>query len=1219
MFLSSLAVTLALASSPKLNSPVTARAEALGKLAQSQYRDVRAAAALVRLHALMDDVDDLNLLAGPYVSLLSRRDTEPNVRVLARLLLADVERARGRTVKAQESIDALGFVKDWWVVGSFDNEGKGGCDTDFGPESAVDLRASYPAAVRDETWRKMNAMAGDGYVDLSLALRPNTEAVGYALTFLRADAETRADLSLGTSGAYRLFVNGVKVSSSDRYNRPRPDQARVQVTLRKGMNRVLLKVCQQSGPYGFYFRAEKSAGARGSFAVVLPDVVPPLEKGPPPQPVALPTLSELLEKKVKAAPDDAALRADWATVLAWTRAWPEVEHTPAVEAARAALQRPDDAALQLTAGLLHTDDFNDRRRFLEAAVRLAPEDPFARLALARHELDREHPAVALRHADALLGASPLFAPAHVVRIRALEALGDHVGAARAIEAAFARLKNVPLIAREAAALSRRRERLEEAVARHRLVLGLRHDDTGTRRALASLLSDMGRVDEAAEQYRKVLALDPFDSGSLLRLAELLSANGRLDEARAAFAQARALAPEDPEVYEREGRALLFAGEKDAALDAFQRSLALKPQNPALKEVVRMLRGDDDGPSAEAYALADLLKAEEKDAGKDAGEDAVVLAEVTHVKVQPSGVAARFQQRVVKVSSPRGVERYRQLPITWSPDRQELRVLKARITKPDGSVVDAFSEQDRNINEPWTGMYYDTRARVLTFPALAPGDVLEVQWRLDDTAVDNLLSNYWGDVDAMRGLSPKRRYRYVVEMPKSRPLYWNQSEAPKWLSASRVEQGETTVYRFEATDVPKLVPEPNMPGWAEVASPLHLSTYQTWEDVGRYYWGLVRDQLVPNEELKRTVDEVLKGVDRTDTEAVVAAVYGFVVTNTRYVALEFGIHGYKPYRVDRVLARRFGDCKDKASLIHAMLAVAGVKSRLVLLRTRDLGNLSGEVASLSAFNHAIVYVPALDRFLDGTAEFHGSRELPAADRRANVLIVEPDRPSRFETTPEARPEENVTTLELTVALKVDGSAQVKGRLRTKGQGAPEQRRAYETPATRQSVFEQQWAQSFPGVQVGSLSVSDVKQLEQPVTVDFTAALPRYAEAGGGVLRFHPFGASRTFTQALAPLSERQYDVALPGVWVNQLVFTYQLPAGWTVPEWPADVEETSKWGTLRMVFRRIDAGVRVEGVMVLSQPRVAAAEYPAFRAWLMSVDQAFSRKVVAQQGGPSARR
>ncbi|MEW5742883.1 MAG: DUF3857 domain-containing protein [Myxococcota bacterium] len=1212
----SCALALALAASPRLDSPITLEAEALGKQALTQSNDPRAAAALVRLHALMDDVDDLNLLAEPYTSLMWRRNVDPQVRVLAKLLMADVERARGRTVKSQESLAQLGFVKDWWVVGSFDNEGKTGCDTDWGPESALDLRATYPAATREVGWRKPNAFGADGYVDLSLALQPSTEAVGYGLTFLQTDSELKAELGVGSPGAFRLFVNGVKVASSDRYNRPRPDQHRVQVTLRKGTNRVLLKVCQVAGPFGFYFRAEKAEGAKGTLAVVLPEVVPPLEKGPGPQAVALPTLSDALERKVKAAPNDAALRADWATVLAWTRAWPEVEHTPDVEAERAALQKPDDAALQLTAGLLHTDDFNDRRRFLEAAVRLNPSQPFARLALARLELDRDHPAVALEHAEALLKASPLFAPAHVVKMRALEALGDRVGAMRATEEAFGKLKDVPSIAREAAGLSRRRERLDEAVERYRLVLALRFDDTGTRRALATLLADLGRVDEAAEQYRKVLVLDPFDSGSLLRLAELLSANGKVEEAKAAFGLARALAPEEPEVYEREGRALLHAGQKDAALDSFQRSLALKPQNPVLKEMVRTLRGDDDGPSREAYPAGELVKALGKDFSDD---DAVILAEVTHVKVQPSGVAARFAQLVVKVHTQRGVEAYRQLPLTWSPDRQDLRVLKTRVLKPDGSVVDSFSEQDRNINEPWTGMYYDTRARILTFPALAPGDVLEVQWRLEDVAVDNLLSDYWGDVDAVRGMSPKLRYRYVVEMPKTRPLYWNKSGLPPFVTTAQADVGERTVYRFEASRVPRLVPEPNMPGWAEVASPLHLSTYRTWEDVGRYYWGLVRDQLVPNEELKRTVEAALKGVDRNDTAAVVAALYGFVVTNTRYVALEFGIHGYKPYRVDRVLARRFGDCKDKASLIHAMLAVAGVESRLVLLRMRSLGALSSEVASLSAFNHAIVYVPKLDRFLDGTAEFHGSRELPTADRLANVLVVEPSGPSRFFTTPEAKPEENGTSLELTVSLKVDGSAQVKGRLKTTGQGAPEQRRAYETPATRQSTFEQQWAQSFPGAQVGTLTVSDVKALEQPVTLDFTATLPRYAEAGGGILRFYPFGASRTFTQALAPLTERTYDVALPGVWVNQLVFTYLLPAGWTAPEVPPDAVEESPFGSLRIVTRRVEGGVRVEGVMVMKTPRIAAKDYPAFRAWLMSVDQAFSRKLVVQQGGESARR
>lgn len=431
----SLTAALCLASAPRLDSPVTAEAEALARQALSQPNESRAAAALVKLHALLDEVDDLNLLAEPYTTVTWRRNVDPQVRVLAKLLLADVERARGRTVKSQESLAQLGFVKDWWVVGSFDNEGKTGCDTDWGPESALDLKATYPAATREVGWRKPNAFGADGYVDLSLSLQPATEAVGYGLTFLQADEVMKADLSLGTPGAYRLFVNGVKVSSSDRYNRPRPDQHRVQVTLRKGTNRVLLKVCQVSGPFGFYFRAEKADGAKGALAVALPEVVPPLEKGPAPQPSPLPTLSDALEKKVRAAPSDAALRADWATVLAWTRAWPEVEHTPDVEAKRAALQKPDDAGLQLTAGLLQADDFNERRRFLEAAVRLAPQHPFARLALARLELDREHPAEALEHTEALLKAFPLFAPAHVVKVRALEALGDRVGAQRATEEA----------------------------------------------------------------------------------------------------------------------------------------------------------------------------------------------------------------------------------------------------------------------------------------------------------------------------------------------------------------------------------------------------------------------------------------------------------------------------------------------------------------------------------------------------------------------------------------------------------------------------------------------------------------------------------------------------------------------------------------------------------------------------------------------------------------
>ena len=139
-----------------------------------------------------------------------------------------------------------------------------------------------------------------------------------------------------------------------------------------------------------------------------------------------------------------------------------------------------------------------------------------------------------------------------------------------------------------------------------------------------------------------------------------------------------------------------------------------------------------------------------------------------MRVQKSGLSSRLHQFAVKVLNARGVEAFRSYPITYSPDRQEVRILRARITKPDGSVVESYGESDRNINEPWTGMYYDARAKMLSFPALAVGDVLELQYRVEDTAQENLLSDYWGDVESVQGTYPKVRYQFLVDMPKERP-------------------------------------------------------------------------------------------------------------------------------------------------------------------------------------------------------------------------------------------------------------------------------------------------------------------------------------------------------------------------------------------------------------------------------------------------------------------
>ncbi len=1210
MFLA-LALTAVTLSANRTDELVETRVAQLLEKALATSTDARASARLFEAEALLDDVDDLTQLIEPLSKLIARHTAHPAVRAQARRLLADVERARGRVARADDVTRPLGIVRDFYVVGGFENEAKSGCDTDFGPESSLQLNSAYPAQAGDVGWVRVQTAAPNGYVNLAGAVRPSNEVVVYALAILKSDVEARTDLWLGTSGAFRLFVNGVKALDSKRYNQPRPDQSRVSVQLRRGQNRILLKLCQASGPLGFFLRTE---GAR--LVSELPPSLAPLERGPPPTPQVKPTAADDLAAAARQKKGDAALLADAALVAFNTRSFDDTAREPLALIRKAVELKPNDVNIRLAAAEIDGDDHNEKKKHLEAALAADPKSPWVRAAVADHELARDRPADALALLEPLVADAPTFARARLLTIRALEALQERGRAALFLEESLRALPHTPSVLRLAASQSRRLERATEALAQYRAVAAVRYTDLGARRALAELLADSGEVSTAIEQLQVIEALDPNDISTRLRTAELLAANGRLPDALNAFASIEAVAGADPEVFERKSRVFLLAGRKDEAIAAMSRSLALHAQNPGLKEALRSLKGDDAAslppPALPIPPTAAIPAAWLK-------EDAVVLVDSATARVQPSGQASNFQQLVIRVLTDRGVEAYRSYPISYSPDRQEVRVLKARVTKADGSINDGFSDAERSLNEPWSGMYYDARVRLLSFPNLEKGDTLEISYRVDDTANENLLADYFGAIDTIAGIHPKLRYAYTVEMPASRPLYWNKSTLPAWVQVQQTTLPDGRVsYRFEANEVKKVVPEPMMPGFGESVTNLHVSTYKSWDDVGRYFWALVKDQLTPNDELKRTVDQVLKKVDRKNKRAVVEALYGFVVTNTRYVALEFGIHGFKPYRVDRVLARRFGDCKDKASLLVAMLGLAGVDARLTLLRMRHLGRIAPEPASLAAFNHAIAYVPSLDLYLDGTAEFVGSTELPSGDRQANVLRIEPAGNSVFTTTPEAAPDANTTAVEMDVALRPDGSAELKGVSTFSGQAAPEQRRLLATSTGRNQIFEQAWAQQFPGLSLKSLTVSDLSKLEAPVKESFTFQAPRFAEASPGLLRFFMLGTGRAFTQALAGLTERQQVLELPNTWTNTFVVRYRMPPGFTPDDVPVEFQERSAFGAYRL-SAKIEGDLLVaRGEMTLSETRIAPADYPAFRAWLSSADQAFGRKlVVRRRGGQTA--
>ncbi|HEX9399992.1 MAG TPA: DUF3857 domain-containing protein [Anaeromyxobacter sp.] len=1216
-------------------------------------RDARAVSALADLGGLADEVPDLARVASVLARLADDRSAHPEARALARFRLAGVERARGNLQRSAAHLRRLGFVGGWSVIGPFDDEGKRGFDVVLPPEKAVDLGAKLPGKVREVAWRPLPPeVFSEGFVHLGAAVSPSREVVAYALAVVEAPHDERVQLWLGASGAAKVFVNGALALADRGYHPARIDQRGATVSLRRGANRILVKLCHAEGRMGFYLRLADERGEGRTLAAV--DAAAALQ---PPGAAATPIAGAIAELERRAAAARGRPREEAQARLALALALEERQSADAsdgratAEARRAAELAPRSVEARLVAARLE-EDRGRRRAHVEAALAAAPGDPAVLVALAEDELDRDRPHAAVRLLERAARAAPGWAEPRVGLAEALSRAGLDPRAGRAAAEVARAFPTVPGAVRAAARAARRLGRDDENAARLRTLLALRFDDREARGTLAQLLVDRGDVASAAALLLEGLRLEPSDLEGRLGLADLLGANGRAEEAELQFEAALRIAPEDPEPFARRGRARLAQGRAAEAKGDLERALELRPQSPELKELVRTLepaRERFERPYAlDAAALA-LAKAAAAPAPDD---DALVLGDLEVTRVFPSGLSATYEQLVVKVLTPRGADAFRRRAVSWDPDRQEVHIERARVLKPDGTIVDTHEESEQSASEPWYRLYYDTRAKSLSFPALAPGDVLEVAWRIEDVAKENLLSDYYGDVSFVDEGTRKLLFDRVVLVPEGRALH---ASVPAGVARTeRHLAGGVVEHRFVARDLPRIVPEPSMPGWSEVARSVHVSTYATWDDVARFYWGLVREQLHPSEEVRRTAariaDEALGvvrggpaprparangksnghgvspqpasfspppgGWDPATKRLLVSAVYGFVVSQTRYVGLEFGIHGYKPYRVDDVLRRRFGDCKDKASLMHALLEALGIDSRLVLLRMRRLGRIAEAPASLAVFNHAILWVPELDLFLDGTASWTGSRELPGEDRGAVALIVNPDAPPRFLVVPDARPEENRTESRFEIGLAPDGRATVHGASRIVGGQASEYRSAYLSAHERRAQLEKAFNRTFPGLRVEAVNVSDLARIEEDVRMDFTLDVPRYAQPEAGGLRFTPFGGGPGYLESYASLAERRHPLVLGQPMESRFEYRYALPPGWAAVEVPEDAAGEVPEAAFEVRHRVEGSTLVVSGQVTFRAGRVAPERYAAFRDLVARLDRAFARRIRVAPATPA---
>jgi cellulose synthase operon protein C len=1199
-----------------LAEPGDDRAAALSGRLLGESRSARALPDLFRLYELREEVTDLTAFARIFDRVAADRSARADVRAAALELRAQLAVARGQLAQARAIVDRAAPVRTWAVIGPFENDGRTGLRAVYGPEKdGYHRAATYPGKGHEVSWRSLAPQLFPlGYVDLSAAIWPAHDSTVYAATAIRSPGARTAVLHLGASGATRVWVNGKLVREDTAVHPSRWDQGAFPVELRAGDNAVLVKVAHGVGKPGFSLRIcdaddeplpelARSARVPGDDKAALAGV----QEAPARRPAAkIPdTLGELREA-ARLHPEDARAQEDLAIVLAWRRPDDDGERLALHAQERASEAAPGDAEIELRLSRYEDRDGNRRRAALERALARSPDEASVLEALASQRLEHGDAWAAVRFAERARLAAPDQLQPMLTLARADEAVGL-TARASLLRLEAGRRHPARAEARTAAAAAQRRlGRGPESEAELRAALAVRFDDAEARGDLTALLLDRGDLDGALRLMGDSIALDPASPYTRMRAAELLSQNGRSAEADRAYAELLDLAPDRPDVHEAAGKHRLRQHDDTAALASFSKALALKPQNPTLRELMRTVRPEEQYAAPYLYDATALAKAP----SSAAGDDVEILADLTVTRVFANGLSSRTRQLVLRALNQRGVDQSRWQSVQYSPDRQVVRIERARIVRKDGTVVESRSDGERNVSEPWYAMYYDLRSRVVGFPQLEPGDVIELVHRVDDSGT-NFFADYFGDFQYLQGYARKGIADYVLLGPPGRTFYTTATPLPRLSHTQGKLADGGTWQRWTARDVARVVPEPAMPGSSDLLAYVHVSTYKDWESVARFYWGLVKDQLRVTDEVRSAAAEAVQGIAPGDEQARIRAVYDYVVSRTRYVALEFGIHSFKPYPVETVLTRRFGDCKDKASLMHAMLEALGIDSRLVLLRTRRMGNLGAAPASLAVFDHAILYVPKYELYLDGTAEFHGSGELPPDDRGAEALVVEPDGTgSRIRRTPDARPADNVDETRAKLAVRADGSATLDFTASARGPWTAELRRTFESPDERRARAEEQLARAaFPGVRVTAVEVSDPHDIESPFTARFQANAPAFATLSSGRLRFSPFGQQRSYVESYAQLSRRTLPQRLAAPQRLTVSAEIELPRGWSAAV-PDDASGEAPQGTWSVKYARDAERITANLALEIAGGVVTPQEYPAFRSFLAKLDRTLLRKVEA---------
>lgn len=583
----------------------------------------------------------------------------------------------------------------------------------------------------------------------------------------------------------------------------------------------------------------------------------------------------------------------------------------------------------------------------------------------------------------------------------------------------------------------------------------------------------------------------------------------------------------------------------------------------------------------------------KQAADYSKESSVIQTLHTAVSFRDDGAATREETARIQIQSEGGIEDWGLLSFSFNSANQDVEIGYVRVLQPDGTIVNTPLSDVQEVTDDVTRdapTYSDYREKHVPVKGLRAGSVLEYKViTRDRTAL--VPNQYWYDFnfDSEHIVLDQE---LQVTVPKDRDL---KVKSPKF-RPTVLEEGKQRVYTWKTANGEHKEWEYN----PEVPPPdVQISTFKTWEEVGRWWGALEQKQATVTPEVLAREAEVTQGT-RTDDEKL-NAIYSYVALKFRYVSISFGIGRYEPHAAGEVLKNGYGDCKDKHTLLAALLAAAGIPASAALINSYR--KLDPDVPSPGQFNHVISIIPQGKNWVwaDTTSELAPLGLLAAGLRDKQALAVPLNGTPYLVSTPAEPPFKEFQTMEMEGKLRDDGALECD--IHRTFRGDVEVGLRSEFRATPQA----QWKGIVGGFVYGSTYGGDTSEVTAtPPEATSTPFSYSYHFKGTDasdwsykrlLMQYPIFGLPTLGQEA----GKHEYPLDLGTPREVSIKWKIGLPAGYTPKLLPA-VDLSKKFAEYHSAYAFKDGALTFESHLVVKTKKVPVADLPEYRSFVEKANE-----------------